>query len=135
MKILTGMRNLLKAAIKTREDGRLFERVPAKLTVRYQNLYSKTWGLVQTSDISAKGIGLLSGNQIPMHAPLEIWLPIPDMGESLYTQGKVVWSKSMWFNKYRMGICLEKPDMVNLVSIFRQRSYRSSWSYSATSSR
>jgi hypothetical protein len=111
---------------KRDEDGRIFERVPAKLTLRYQNLRSKEWGLAQTRDISAKGIGLLLKSSLPANTPLELWVPVPDRGESVYSRGKVVWSKTIWYSKYRAGIKLDRPDLVGLLPILRQRLFHSS---------
>jgi hypothetical protein len=107
-------------------DERIFERIPAKLTIRYQNLRSKKWGLLQTRDISAKGIGLLSETNLPLNTPLELWLPVPGRGESIYSQGKVVWSKTIWFTQYHAGIKLNRPDLVGLLPILRQRIFHSS---------
>ncbi|MFA5361752.1 MAG: PilZ domain-containing protein [Candidatus Omnitrophota bacterium] len=106
---------------KKRGDERIFERVPAKLTIRYRNLQSKEWGLLQTRDISAKGIGLVSKDRIPHNTPLELWLPVPGRGESVYSQGKIVWSKTIWFSEYHAGIKLNRPDLVGLLPILRQR--------------
>jgi hypothetical protein len=119
-------RFLLNLIPKKRGDERIFERVPAKLTIRYRNLRSKEWGLLQTRDISAKGIGLLSENHLPLNTPLELWLPVPDRGESIYSRGKIVWSKTIWFTKYKAGIKLDRPDLVGLLPILRQRLFHSS---------
>jgi hypothetical protein len=119
-------RFLRKLIPKKLEDERIFERVPAKLTIRYRNLRSKEWGLLQTCDISAKGIGLLSAHYPPLNTPLEIWLPVPDRGESMYSRGKIAWSKTIWFAQYRAGIKLDRPDLVGLLPILRQRHLYSS---------
>jgi hypothetical protein len=48
-----------------------------------------------------------------------MWLNIPDRGEPLYTRGRVVWSKMWEPNKYRLGINLEKADLMGMARILR----------------
>ncbi len=111
---------------RKREDERIFERIPAKLTIRYRNISSQQWGLLQSQDISAKGIGLVSKAGLPMNTPLELWVPVPGRGESVYSQGKIVWSKAFGFSTCRSGIKLNRPDLVGLLPILRQRLLHSS---------
>jgi hypothetical protein len=76
-------------------------------------------GTGQTADISAKGIGLVADVELAPNTPLEMWLEIPDKGEPLYTRGEVVWSKMMEPNKFRIGVNLEKADLMGLSRVLR----------------
>jgi len=101
------------------EDRRIFERFKAALPIRFLSLKENSEGKGLTEDVSAKGIGLLAENELAPRAPLELWLEIPDKGEPLYARGEVVWSKMLQPNKYRVGVNLEKADLMGLSRVLR----------------
>lgn len=100
-------------------DRRTFERIPVKLPLKFLALGLSKEGLVQTHDISAKGIGLLTDEELLPNTPLEMWLQIPDKGEPLYATGKVIWSEMIEPNKYRGGVSLEKADLMGMSRVLR----------------
>lgn len=101
------------------DDKRVFERFNVNMPVRFLNIYSNHEGLAQTQDVSAKGVGVVTNEQLPVNTPLELWLEIPDKGEPLYTRGEVKWSKSTGINEYRSGISLEKANLLGLSRVLR----------------
>lgn len=101
------------------EDRRIFERFPAKLGVRFLDLNSNQEGRAQMYDFSAKGTGIVTKEKLTAQTPLELWLDIPDKGEPLYTRGEVVWSKVQENNDWRVGINLEKADLMGLSRVLR----------------
>ena len=101
------------------KDRRLFERIPVERSLRFLAPRSNKAGLAQTQDISAQGIGLLTEKELLPRTPLEIWLHIPDKGEPLYTRGRVVWSKMVEPNRYKVGIGLEKVDLMGMSRVLR----------------
>jgi len=76
-------------------------------------------GEAQVQDISAKGIGLITKEELSPHTPLELWLEIPDKGEPLYSRGEVAWTKKLEPDKYRVGVNLEKADLMGLSRVLR----------------
>lgn len=101
------------------EDRRIFARFPAAFSLRFLDL-NKNWeGLAQTSDISAKGIGIELNEQLVPRTSLELWLNIPDRFGPLYTRGKIIWSKMVKPSKYKAGIELEKADLMGLSRVLR----------------
>ncbi len=101
------------------QDRRIFHRIPAELSLRFREQNSNQWGLGQTQDISAQGIGLLCEKELSPRTSLEMWLPIPDKGESYYTRGEVVWSKRVDPEKYRTGISLLEADLMGISQVVR----------------
>jgi c-di-GMP-binding flagellar brake protein YcgR len=101
------------------EDKRIFERIAAKLPLRFLDVNSNKEGEAKTEDISAKGIGLVADKELPPRTSLEMWINVPDKGEPLYTRGAVVWSKMLSPNEYRVGVNLERADMMGLSRILR----------------
>lgn len=104
---------------ETMEDRRIFERLTAKLSVKYLDAHSGSEGEAETCDISAKGIGLVSGSELKAHVPLEMWLKVPDREEPLYTRGEAVWSEEVSPTEYRSGINLERADLLGLSRALR----------------
>jgi hypothetical protein len=100
-------------------DRRIFERIPVNLTLKFLYPNSDTEGLAQTQDISAAGIGLVTDRELLPRTPLEMWLQMPDKGEPLHTTGEVVWSKMIEPNKYRVGISLEKAELIGMSRVLR----------------
>jgi len=103
----------------TFKDRRVFERISVNLPLKFLNPNSNKECLAQTHDISANGIGILTQEELPTHTYLEIWLQIPDNGKPLHTKGRVVWSKMLEPNRYRVGICLERIDLMGVSRVLR----------------
>jgi len=99
-------------------DHRIFERFKRELPVRFMGVDGKE-GQAQTFDVSAKGLGLVTTNELNRYAPLEIWLNVPNSTEALYTRGQVVWSKLGGNTGYRCGVELERADFMGISSLLR----------------
>ncbi len=99
-------------------DNRIFERFQMELPVRFMSVDGKE-GLAQTFDVSAKGLGLVTANELNRYAPLEIWLDVPNSTDPLYTRGQVVWSKLGGNAGYRSGIELERADFMGISRLLR----------------
>lgn len=69
---------------------------------------------MRSQDLSAKGLGVICDRPLATSTPLELFLPVPQKGETYYTRGKVAWSKLMKPNTYRMGINLDKTDLLGM---------------------
>ena len=101
------------------EDKRIFARFKANFPVRFINLDKNTESLAQVEDVSAKGIGVYTKEEVKSHTPLEMWLEIPDKGEPLYARGEAVWSKQIEPNLYRIGVNLERADLMGVSRVLR----------------
>ena len=99
-------------------DRRIFGRIPAKLPIRFLASGEDREFRGKTVDISANGIGLLSEEGLPLQAPLEIWLDLPNGRGPFYTRGEVVWSSaSDEAKRQRLGIRLEKAELMGLAPV------------------
>lgn len=101
------------------QDRRIFARFPTEFPLRFLDMNRGREGQAQTQDISAKGIGLLTNEELSPHTPLEMWLEIPDKGEPLYARGEVAWSKSQGADEYRVGVNLERADFMGISRVLR----------------
>lgn len=105
---------------RTFENKRFFERVPAELSMRFLDVMNNRWALVRTLDLSEKGIGLLSNKELLPYTTLEMWLPIPNKGVQLYSQGEVIWSEKVGRKGYRAGIRLDIGDLNEIIHSFKK---------------
>jgi len=101
------------------EDHRIFERFSVNLSARYLNLDTGEEGTVNTQDVSAKGLGLAVSEALKLHTALEIWLEIKNSGDPLYTRGEVVWVKKAEDGSYKLGVELEKADLMGISRVFK----------------
>jgi hypothetical protein len=104
---------------ETMEDRRIFERFGARLPLRFLNLNNGKEGLAETRDINAKGIGLLTTEQLATRTPLEIWVEVPNGGSPLYSRGEVAWSKPVNAQEYWAGINLNEADLMGVARVLR----------------
>ena len=110
---------LLKEGGEPMEDRRIFQRFNVRLPARLLDLNSGDEIPAETSDISAKGIGLALNRELAVNTPLEAWIHIPDRGEPLYTRGLAVWSRRNGENEYQIGMDLERADLMSFSRILR----------------
>lgn len=101
------------------EDRRIFQRFNYRLPARLLDLNTGNEITAETSDVSAKGLGLVLKERVAANTPLEAWLQIPDEGEPLYARGMAVWSKQDSDEQYRIGMDLERADLMGLSRILR----------------
>ncbi len=101
------------------QDRRIFERMPASLGLRYLAPGQEEECKGTTCDISAKGIGFLADQNLGLNTDLEVWLDQQDHKGVLYTRGKVAWSRPQGLGQFRVGLNLEKADLMGLSRVFR----------------
>ena len=110
---------VIKEGGEEMEDRRIFERFNARFPLRFLSLGENKEGQAVTQDISAKGIGFVTNEELIPHTPLEMWLQAPDKGEPIYARGEVVWSKMVEPTKYKAGVELEEAEFMSLSRILR----------------
>jgi hypothetical protein len=99
---------------QVQEDRRIFERFPVTFPLRFLDLKKSKEGQAKTRDISAKGVGFLTNEKLLPQTYLEMWIEIPERAEPLYTRAEVVWSTAQGANEYRVGVNLEKAELMGL---------------------
>jgi hypothetical protein len=105
---------------ETMQDRRIFARFPVNYSLRFIDLHTNKEGEARADNFSAKGLGVVTNKELKSQTPLEMWLKVPDRGEPLYARGEVVWSERLEPNKYRVGVELEKADLMGMSRIFRR---------------
>ena len=102
-----------------KEDRRIFQRFPVRYPLRFLEVESGKEGVAGTKDISARGIGFTSPQNMTRSTALEMWLKLSDQDESFYTRGEVAWSKQTGENEYQVGVNLERPDLMDVARVLR----------------
>lgn len=93
-------------------ERRSFARFPVKVLLKYLNIeLPDEINHQHTDDISAKGLCLLTNEELPVDTPLDIWLQMPDNGEQIYIKGRVIWSMMVRQDKYKVGVNLENAEL------------------------
>ena len=100
-------------------DKRIFARFPVNVPVRFIGEKENKEVVAETVDVSAKGVGIITEENLAPHSTVEAWLDVPDGAEPLYARAEVVWSKPLENGKYRCGLNLEKADLMGLSRILR----------------
>ncbi|MBU0503851.1 MAG: PilZ domain-containing protein [Candidatus Omnitrophota bacterium] len=75
--------------------------------------------LAETHDISNTGLSLLADRDLPIHSSLNIRLKIPDNEEEIYAKGRVVWSKMIYSNQWRVGLSIAQATLKPIPIILR----------------
>lgn len=101
------------------EDKRIFARLPCNFSARILDLTSNKETEAKVHDISAKGVGFTSPISIKPMAALELLLDIPDQSAPFYTRGEAVWASPADNNEFRIGVNLEKADLIGLARVLR----------------
>ena len=110
---------MAKTSYNNSKDRRVFERFKVKLPARFINLKRNKEGTAHACDVCAKGLGLVAQEKVAPFTPMEVWLDVPDRGEPFYARGEVVWAKPGASNNWRLGINLERADLMGIARILR----------------
>lgn len=105
-----------------KEDRRIFERFAVTLPAKMIDLDAGNERVIETCDVSAKGIGAISKDYLKVGNRLKVWINVNDGREPFYTDGWVMWSGQQGTGKYRSGILLEKAELMGMSRIFRSQS-------------
>jgi len=101
------------------EDRRIFARFTAELSLQYSNENSTKQNQAVTRDVCAKGIGIFTNERLNPDSYLTISLKMPDNSKDFSTRGRVIWSEQIEPDKYRVGIDLEKAELMGIPIVLR----------------
>ena len=101
------------------EDRRLFERLSASFSLRFLDFATNKVGEGRVRDVSANGVGFVSSEYLAPNTALGIWLEAPGQDEPFYTRGAVAWSESIGSEQHRIGVRLERPQLMGIARILR----------------
>lgn len=104
------------------DDRRIFERFVVSYPVSFLDQSRDKEGAAQGKDASAKGLGIASEEELKPGTALEIWIQVPDNAEPLYARGVVAWCSKQEGKNFKIGLKLEKADLMGLSRLLRHQS-------------
>jgi len=96
------------------EDKRKFVRIEIEFPVKLVQLDKEKDEKGQAHNLSFEGIGFSTDKEFSPDVPLELILKIPDESKLISVKGKVIWSKPIGENTYRLGVSLTSLDPSSL---------------------
>ncbi len=101
------------------QEKRKSVRFVITIPLKYIKFDIKNLNSTCTHDISGQGVGLISGEELPLNTPLVICLKIPDNGEEILLEAEVIWSAQIDNSKYRYGLKLKNPPIKPIPLVLR----------------
>ena len=111
---------MLQAELNQQRDRRVFERICISLPLTLIDLDTNRELEARTCDVSAKGLGIVSNKSLASQDRLELWLHMPDEKDPLYTRGTVVWARPEEGGEQRIGVSLERAELMGMSRVFRR---------------
>ena len=97
------------------EDKRKFARIEIEFPISLIQLDKEKDETGQAQNISFEGIGFSTEKEFLPNMPVELVLKTPDTGKLITVKGRVIWSKPIGENTFRLGVNLESLDSSFLV--------------------
>jgi hypothetical protein len=91
-------------------DRRIFARLKAGVLLRCLQNNHESMGV--TLDISAQGLGIVLSDGVTPLSAVEVFLKLPSTKEEFTTLGKIAWCRKVDGGKFRVGIALDKPELM-----------------------
>ena len=101
------------------EDKRKFARIEIEFPVKLVQLDKEKDEKGQARNLSFEGIGFSTEKEFSPDIPVELVLKIPDTGKLITVKGKVIWSKPIGENTFRLGVNLENLDPSSLARVLK----------------
>ncbi len=93
-------------------DRRVFARVNAQVLLRCFDEEMKNPNPGLTLDISAQGLGFISYEGLKPDQQIKILLKLPYSEEEFVTAGTIVWCRKVDNDQFRVGVSLDKPELM-----------------------
>ena len=104
---------------ESRTEKRKFVRFLISIPLKYAKMGIKVINDSSICNISAKGLGLIAAEELPVATPLDICLKIPDNGQDIPLEAEVVWAKPFGSSKYIYGLSLKNAQIKPIPLVLR----------------
>lgn len=102
----------------TVKERRIFDRLVARLPIRFSESEQNFSNEVYLRDVSASGAKLVTRERLIPQERINFWVQIPDGKEPLPLSGKVVWAQEAERDVWETGISFEKIRLMDLHRVF-----------------
>ena len=111
----------MDASLVRNEERRLFERFSARFPVKFKDAREGYGADVYLRDASAQGIRILTKERFFLDDQLSLEIELPDGGDPMVLDGRVVWVKFMDFSMslWDLGIQFPQVDFLKMQRLFK----------------
>lgn len=100
-------------------DNRLFERFLARFPVKFQHSEQDYGTNVFLRDASAQGAKFSTSERVYVKDSVSLLVKLPDGGDPLSLNGRVVWVKEKFPNLWDAGLQFHKANFMQLQRMYR----------------
>lgn len=100
-------------------EKRVFERFPARFPAKFQHSREDFGSDVFLRDASAQGIRLATRQKMFLNDSLSLLIKLPDGGEPMVLNGRVVWIKSKDPSLWEIGLEFHDPQLMTMQRLYR----------------
>ncbi len=104
------------------EDRRLFMRFAVEMPMRFFCSEAEMSGKGRMLDISANGMGFVTNRRLSVYSHMDVGVSISNSARPFYTTGEVVWVQRIDFDSYRIGVKLDKPELMGVWRVLNSMS-------------
>ena len=109
----------MSAPIETKEDRRVFERFSARFPVKFKDSREDYGNDVFLRDASASGARILTIERFFLEDQLSLEVELPDGGEPMVLNGRVVWAKSLDLSLWDIGLQFPQVNFLKIQRLFK----------------
>ncbi|MCX5701058.1 MAG: PilZ domain-containing protein [Candidatus Omnitrophica bacterium] len=102
-----------------RTEKREFVRFLIAIPLKYAKMGIKVINDSSVCNISARGLGLIAAEELPVSSPIDVCLKIPDNGQEIPLEAEVVWSKPLGASKHIYGLSLKNAQIKPIPLVLR----------------
>ena len=106
-------------ALETAGERRIFERFSARFPVKFKDEREDYGTDVFLRDASAQGMRILTKERFFLDDQLALEVELPDGGEPLVLNGRVVWVKLLNLSLWEIGIQFSQVDFFKMQRLFK----------------
>jgi len=109
----------MTTALQTSGERRIFERFSARFPVKFKDAREDFGTDVFLRDASAQGIRILTKERFFLEDQLALEVELPDGGEPMVLNGRVVWAKILNLSLWDLGIQFDQVDFLKMQRLFK----------------
>lgn len=100
-------------------ERRKLRRFSVTINLIYFDFSSNKVNKANVVDITNKGVGIISEEELVPNITLDLWLEIPDKKQEVHTIGEVIWVTKVGENKYRIGVNFKDAGIKSMPVVLR----------------
>ncbi len=109
----------MTTALQASRERRIFERFSARFPVKFKDAREDYGPDVFLRDASAQGFRILTKERFFLDVELALEVELPDGGEPMVLNGRVVWAKFLNLSLWDLGIQFHQVKFLKMQRLFK----------------